>query len=68
MYLEEMRNRFRCPCGAKIKSSAIPDFPGSKSGHVVYTHVPGPPCGEFMGAIEAVTKKHGGKVVQRGGS
>lgn len=59
-----MRNKFNCPCGAKIKSKLIADYPGSKSGHIIYEHIPNPPCGEFRKAIEAVTKKHGGKIVQ----
>jgi hypothetical protein len=46
--------------------SGVEQFPGSKSGHVVYRHVPGPPCAEFMAKIEEVTKKHGGRIVKRG--
>ena len=60
-----MRNKFKCSCGASIKASTIEDYPGSKSGHVIYNHIPSPPCPDFYEAIEKVTKKHGGKIVQR---
>jgi hypothetical protein len=58
-------SEFKCSCGAIVKYENIPDFPGSKSGHIVYNHIPGPPCKDFIQSIEIVTKKHRGKVVQK---
>lgn len=57
--------KLRCPCGAKIKVRTVADYPGSKSGHVIYDHVPGPPCADFVKTVEEVTRRHGGKVVQK---
>jgi hypothetical protein len=55
----------KCVCGALIRVREIPDFPGSKSGHVVYDHEPPPMCARGLKIVREITaRQKGARVVK----